>query len=590
MSDPWSELALLRIFTRPPGATRDDNRRRLDQEIQSLETILLKARELRNLENPFVTLPEELILRIILLAQGTSQNDITPIQNDLNRPRARLRTCARCDSRNLWASIFSTCRRFHSLSLSTVLYCDISDRQVPPALYERALVRSDSAPLSLTFHYDRPWMERSMTAARRYVKRNRARIMSLELHHLLAGSRFAEQFLPRLSLFTNLKHLSLIKYVSNEPFIISIGFDHRHILNWTSPESLESLYIDKIPFRWNDPIYGNLTELTLVNISARQQLNVRTLVDMFARMKRIRTLAFDHVVFDIMPEGPGEDIQGMRALQYAREVIRLPPSLRKLSVTAIQGNDNLFRVLSPSTSAAYSFKCLAPPDPKHFGPLVLGGHFYTPPEDNTVERLPPLASIAIVVEDGPTALQARASYSRTAAVDSIADVTLEYNIADDHTMLDFMRIIYDRYPGDGTLLLTTLRSESVHELSLDCACEYGIGDLTVFFGLIPNLRTLHITEDMLPSILPCLAQVGPGNEDHNDTNVVRSANPLCAPMLQTLHVKPSHEYGFVSSESTVHKLVNARALRRASQNGADLELRLPSVLKVQMDRFIEQCL
>ncbi|KZV69096.1 hypothetical protein PENSPDRAFT_492854 [Peniophora sp. CONT] len=70
MADPWAELAHVRLCTRPIGATSDEHKQYLDKEITSLESVVARARQLRNLENPFVSLPEEVLLLIISVRQG----------------------------------------------------------------------------------------------------------------------------------------------------------------------------------------------------------------------------------------------------------------------------------------------------------------------------------------------------------------------------------------------------------------------------------------------------------------------------------------------------------------------------------------
>ncbi|VDB84660.1 unnamed protein product [Peniophora sp. CBMAI 1063] len=78
-------------------------------------------------------------------------------------------------------------------------------------------------------------------------------------------------------------------------------------------------------------------------------------------------------------------------------------------------------------------------------------------------------------------------------------ITAVHNVDEAHPPQDFLFIIY---PKSAMAFEATFPTcEFFYDLSLDCAREYDKDDLMRFFVNFPNLRTLHLTEDMLPNVL-----------------------------------------------------------------------------------------
>lgn len=250
MADPWAELAQARLCTRPIGATSDEHKQYLDKEITSLESVIARARQLRNLENPFVSLPEEVLLLIMFFHRDVTLHD------------AKQRPQIRWDKREkdqLWTSIAAVSRRLRSISRCPQLYSNVSDLILPPKVAERVLSQSASMPLTIALSDRASGLYRMSAGVLRYIKQNRSRVESLSLSGMYATDDLALHLIGRLKLFGNLKHLAIHRYrttpfqreSSLKNFVIPVDIMDHPLPDWRPPPALKSLHLTMTPFAWD---------------------------------------------------------------------------------------------------------------------------------------------------------------------------------------------------------------------------------------------------------------------------------------------------------------------------------------------------
>ncbi|KZV66751.1 hypothetical protein PENSPDRAFT_654619 [Peniophora sp. CONT] len=305
MADPWLNLAQTRFFPRPAGTTRDAHRRYLDAEIHSLESILYDAKELRNMQSTLVSMPEEVLLEIMMLvrdAPRTIRRSPQPSQ-----PRwTHLDTCSQCGTYCLWTSITGVCRRFSAVARCPLLYTRPDDTTLPPTLVLRTLTRSASIPLDLYLTSEDRSYSRKAKPPLESVIRQCKRIRSLTATDAIGtGPLVLTPPFRDLSIFTNMTHLALLQGSHGEPDPAFLGLDRpsEPLLDWQPPPHLESLHLDLAPFPWDNPIYNNLTELTLSNLYCdyHNAPSLTAICDLLQRMTRLQRLTLDNVDIDLGP-------------------------------------------------------------------------------------------------------------------------------------------------------------------------------------------------------------------------------------------------------------------------------------------------
>ncbi|KZV69092.1 hypothetical protein PENSPDRAFT_735583 [Peniophora sp. CONT] len=113
---------------RPEHLTRDDYRRQLGGDVEDLQAYLADAKELLNAEtSPFLALPEELILRIMVVARDSSP--CFPFPDHVRHP---------------WADITVACRRLREVSRTPTLWSTVNQRTLRSASLRQALLLSGS--------------------------------------------------------------------------------------------------------------------------------------------------------------------------------------------------------------------------------------------------------------------------------------------------------------------------------------------------------------------------------------------------------------------------------------------------------------
>ncbi|KZV69105.1 hypothetical protein PENSPDRAFT_493014 [Peniophora sp. CONT] len=587
MADPWHDLARIRLVVPSTlGTNRNQDTRYLDAEIKSLEAVLSQARHLRNARNFFVSLPEELLLDIMLL-----HRDIAPA-NSRSLP-ARNKRCWHCDSSQLWTSIAGVCRRFRDVARAPLLYTSMSDNNLPPELMERILARSriQGTPLTLELG-DCAYMGHTNSAIgllKHIMAYHASRVRTLNLydHHrreIFAEGKVVQQVLwPILGSSSSLKSLSIHNYVkpqnlaiqsSGGPVIEPLDASGRPFRNWKPPPSLESLELTITPFAWECPIYNNLVNLTL----RRVRVVPLVLVGLLSRMGRLEHLVLDKV--DARDDSHDVHFFAERARAWDP-----PPSLKTLYVGTYANSmaDNLLPFMRPSTSISYTFDTLATRsrEVEHTMTFLLASHFSKPNGDeNCVMSLPPVFSVQFSLtvvrrqlsSGDNNIVHTEISFDRKMDQFGAPGLVLKHAYSTEELDGDGRQ-----YPPSDWLLGNLCKGklpgsfpcfDSVSELSLDhCDFSYKPAEWAGVFKLFPSLTTLRVSEDTLANILP-------------GTGMMQNRSPVL-PTIQTLHVLPSQQYGFKSSRRTVDTLLDW-LLGRKLRGHPLKDVRVPSALAAEM--------
>ncbi|KZV65125.1 hypothetical protein PENSPDRAFT_656071 [Peniophora sp. CONT] len=684
MADPWFHLARTRVFACPPGMPRHEHMRYLDNEITTLDAILANAKEIRNMQTLIVSFPEEILVEILSYVRDDPPRSVAHgrwpymmVHSSLWNMRRR-RTCWQCGDYRLWTSVAGVCRRFRAIASSGLLNAKVWDRTLPPALLRRSLACSAPIPVELDLSSRALGSGSDAMSVLKYIKLNRDRVHSLNLRGADGRDLLALHFLQRLNHFVNLKRLSLTHHRSDageaQPFVVPLNSLGDPLRGWHPPPSITHLNLELLPFPWASTIYNDLVELRLSGISASNN-NAPTLTvinDLFQRLTRLEALTFDRVDVDISPIDLDVDEMDMfeeeredeiyvteKTLAFLDEQWQsgqfIPPtSLRTWTVVS-----NSFSIvpflMRPSPSITYILTSLSPPhESDSLLKRFLSIHFPPSPTNNHGSVLAPVASIEFVVEDGPTSLHARASYSRQTNTDAAPDVVLHFYTEEAFTPYECLIDLLDEYDrNDPQRWLAKPSYNHVTELTLNCCVEYPGRDWRRYFRRLRSLRTLRLTENMLPTVLlglrlrddseialhpayirgrryhPILvpdddgslpldivksdqqdAYEQPAGEVEDTDDVAISSDDImdeadipieaymsdgdlydgddhledveAATGIDTLHVKPSEQYGYTSPNYTVHLLLEWLALRKAK--GAPLRtLHVSSRLATQME-------
>lgn len=367
----------------------------------------------------------------------------------------------------------------------------------------------------------------------KYIKLNRERVRSLSLRGADGKNTLALQFLQRLGLFTNLNYLSLMQ--NDERSLINNGLANSFIIpltslgtaveGWQPPPSITHLHLKVLPFPWTSTIYNDLVDLTLSRLTVENG-NAPTLTvvnDLFQRMKRLETLTFDRVDIDLDPIDINEDeldafeddreeevFVTEKVLAFVHEHWRngqfaLPATLKTWTVIFNTYTAALF-LMRPSTSVTYILESLRAPHEsdgliKHF----LSIHFPPPDDRHGTSGLgvtAPVTAIEFVVEDGPTALRARASYSRQTGSGASPAVVLHFNTEESFTPYECLNDLLDAHDRNSRERWEFRpRYDQVTELTLRCCVEYPGRDWRRYLRRLESLRVLRLSEDMLPTVL-----------------------------------------------------------------------------------------
>ncbi|VDC02205.1 unnamed protein product [Peniophora sp. CBMAI 1063] len=527
MTGAWQAVAKVRLSV-AGGYTRKERARYLDAEIQSLEDVLAQAKQLHNTTNPFASLPEEILLHIMLLHRDTTSS---PEKADY-----------------IWTRIAEVCRRFRDIARAPVLFTKLSDHNLPPGLIARYLERSrlnaPRAPLSLTLGsraYDVPSLGPANLLedlAAHHLNRLQTLILDDHLHHeIYAKGKVVQRLLwPACHKLSQLKSLTINRYVERENeevphrrFIMPVDSDGHLITHWAPPPSLETLVLHITPFPWKCMIYDDLLSLTLRAV----HIPSPDLVDLLSRMKRIDNLVLDRV------KVLSDSAEALRS----RGTYAPPASLKKwrISMDTQQKEDisSLLAFMHPSTSISYTIdlhndpECL---DNKISSFLV--SHFE--PHSSTPQEL---SARFGRWEDGSSkkTVLIRTAFCRTLERDAVPFMTITYTHASS---------LGKKTTGEGreryspsNYLVGNFRPtwaaifpsfHMITQMELDCGTHYGPHELLRAFNCIPNVTTLHIRQDMLQPTLTML--VSPSTR---------------TPMIDALHVIPSRYYGYQSYHDTI---------------------------------------
>lgn len=600
MADPWSELAQARLFTRPTGVTSREHKLYLDNEVRHLELVLAQARELRNSETPLLSLPEELLLQILVFRRVAALSDAQGADQVPDWEKIR-RECIRCKPgpRYLWISTANVCRWLRDVARSPIFSSEVSDFTLPPAVIENVLKRSASAPLDISLSHAYSSSRRSAFKVLQFIERNRSRVQSLTLIHPHHDDDLALQLIGNLGLFQNLQHLSIDIYIgpNTRSFIIPVDSQAQTVADWTPPSSLTSLRLERTAFPWNCAIYDNLVQLTLSVI----RLPLDDMLDLFKRMFSkavLERLVFHHVDLDCgrieLQEAQRLDYETRRGLKekLKRELIEknlhhfhLPVSLKSWTLIAT-GNSSLFPMFMPlSSSISYVIVTSSPRDWPNRLTSFLTTHFLKPNEhsrDAYDSELPPISAVHFslhkAMERSSSGTQATTSFYRHVHA-STPDMTFRSAVSYEDqytacTLLDYILGSYDnedRNHKSPFLTVVELLLEST-----DPRPCYRPGQWAQVLRLFPSLDTLKISKDLLADVLSAIEQVDEDHPEHLN--------------LEALHIRQSYRYRFSPPKSAISSLLDWLAVRKGS--GSPLrELQVTSALAERMDwdeRYVEE--
>ncbi|KZV69095.1 hypothetical protein PENSPDRAFT_652677 [Peniophora sp. CONT] len=597
MAEPWSELAQARLFARPTGVTNSEHKLYLDNEVRHLELVLAQARELRNAETPLLSLPQELLLQIMIFrrdaALSDAQRQSQVIWEELKHE------CMRCKPgpRYLWITTARVCRRLRDVARSPVFSSEVSDFTLPPALIEDVLRRSASAPLNISLSHV-PFDGRgSAPGVLQYIKRNRDRVQSLTLIHPHYEDILALQLIGNLGLFRNLQHLSIDNYhgpdhTATWKSIVPVDSKARAVADWTPPPSLTSLHLRSHAFLWNCAIYDNLVQLTLSAIS----IPFNDMLDLFKRMASkavIERLVFHLVSLDFgieLEDSSRFDYEAKERLEekMKRELVeqnihrfRLPVSLKFWTLIAPTPKNFLMFML-PSSSISYTIVTSSPSYWSNKLLSFLTTHFPKPRPNGYDLSLPPISavhfSIHKLVERGRSGTQATTRIFRQPDAPT-PDMTFRFAVEferaycgyeDQYTLSDYILGKFDNNDDDEHRICELPYLNAVRELSLESEAPrpYTSDQWAQILRLFPSLDTLKISENLLADVLSAIEQVDEQHPEYLN--------------LEVLHIRQSYRYYFSPKEATVSSLFDWLATRK--DNGFPLrELQVTSALAEQMD-------
>ncbi|KZV69098.1 hypothetical protein PENSPDRAFT_652679 [Peniophora sp. CONT] len=538
MADPWLQLSRARIFACPTGTTRREHMQYLDKEIQSLESILANAKETRNLQHLLVSFPEEILVEILKLVRDAPPPSVAQgaLHNCYNGPWSdqRRRSCWQCGEYRLWTSTGGVCRRLRTVVSCSLLHARAWDCALPAVLLQHSLERSASIPLNLDLNSAALGSDLDAMNVLKYVKLHRSRVHALSLQGARGRNVLALHFLQRLNLFTNLKSLRLCPYTRKElvhhalaqRFLVPLNGLGHPVEAWQPPSTIETLHLSVIPFPWASTIYNGLTELTLAKLysSNRNAPTLTVINDLFRRMTRLESLTFDRVDVDVDPivltdeELDAVDEARQQEILLTEKTVAfldeqwqvgnfaLPISLKTWTVVFNPMSIVPF-LMRPSTSVKYILKSLSPPHESD-GTIkrFLSIHFPPAQQDGDTSGVrAPIVAIDFSIEDGPTSLQARASYFRgtTSGSDTVPDVTLHFSTEDDFSPSDCFFLLLDSYDReDVKQWLARPDYNHVSNLTIDCvAAKYTVADWRKYLHYLPSLQTIRLPQDMLAAVV-----------------------------------------------------------------------------------------
>ncbi|VDC02203.1 unnamed protein product [Peniophora sp. CBMAI 1063] len=599
MSDPWSKLSHARLCVRPVGTTSDEQKEYLDQEISNLESALARAKQLRNQENSFATLPEEVLLHIILYRRDISSYEPRP-----DRPeRAKGAYWHKAELQyQPWTNIGAVCRRFrHIMSTCPQLNSNVSDMILPPRIIERILPRSSRHALTVTLSHRVSGRHHAAPGVLRYIKQNRSRVQSMTLHEVHTQDELDVQLIGRLKLFPNLRHLAIHDYrpwpspMSLPPalFVVPADLTGRPMSDWRPPPALKSLHITMKPFPWDSAIYSHLTHLTLSKLELRVTA-MQTLWSNLTRGACLESITFDDIDIEFGITLEEEEIEEYEeeGLEEEEIVVRLeqkllmdvvqrlepaPATLKTWNVI-LSTDESLLAFMRPSMSIAYHVRIT---EPWHWeSELVqfLAKHCPEPNSDRVTdgaEQVSQVVAVRFSVQPYLDSkrrkiLQATTSFFRHR--DPRAPFLTFQFVVDGETngLSAYVLGDFDGYNVEKEEPYL----DDVRELSLESVSTYSPDRWASVLELFPSLTTLEVSEDLLSNVIPAIERVNAASD---------SDLPLA---IRRLHIRPSEKYGYTSSAYSVNLLLDW--LSRQKERGLPLrEVNVPPILGRQMDEHYD---
>lgn len=549
MSVTWRDAARVRLTPRPEHITRDDYRRQLEGDVEDLQAYIADAKELLNTETPFLALPEELILYIMVVARDSS-----PPYWDITYP---------------WADITVVCRRLRQVSRSPTLWFKINQRTSPLCYLRQALLLSDTLPLDVILDGYCREDDSANLVPKLCASQHNTRIRSLTLRHIDPALKPHETFWPlfmhRLSEFPMLTHLSLEDCwidPSKEPVFRA------------PPTTLTSLSLSLVPFPWNSRVYDSLVELRLTQLNQGKVPSIGDLGSIFSRSFRLALFEISGP-WTLRTSQPSKFTltrEGKPSEHELAELLSLSPpnSLRKWIVHSDQFCIAHY-ALPPSLTTSYEIrsKHLLNGAPRHLNTILpkhLGSRLK---RANTTQPVSPAVAMRVTVTRMPyvhdeEARAVVASFWRNGNCDAAPDLLLQLAMRPEDSICDIFR---------------TIDCGSITYLHLDIASGSCNVPWLHLFRILSAIRTMRISENVLASLIEAVHDAPKADDDPTSASHTTAKTHL---NLDILHIGPSDEYGFKSTKDTIGKL--GKWLRRREGCGLPLaDLRVPRELRAGLD-------
>ncbi|VDB87417.1 unnamed protein product [Peniophora sp. CBMAI 1063] len=329
---PWDRLARARLTPRQASETLNSHRLRVEDDIAALQRALSYAKELRNASTPFLTLPDEVILEVLLALR------------DLYYPSSTSSDFSSTVIDPTWDVCTTLCRRIRSIALSSpLLFTRLSTRVSTWSFIDRCMDLSGSLDLhleiteALTVH-EYPAVHQSLT-------RHGHRIADVSLK---VTRQTIFRFTPMLTYMANARQFALSCEGPGPGTLFSLALAQPWLPN------LLTLTMIGIHIDFRPSIADNLLELRLQDVVLHEQGEEHSLVSILQRVTRLRRLALVNVNCQRIAAGD----------QPPQSDIFLPNSLCYLEY-ASSTHFNLLHRLHPSPSVhVYIIHTTVPTDSK----------------------------------------------------------------------------------------------------------------------------------------------------------------------------------------------------------------------------------
>ncbi|KZV69101.1 hypothetical protein PENSPDRAFT_492887, partial [Peniophora sp. CONT] len=339
------------------------------------------------------------------------------------------------------------------------------------------------------------------------------------------------------------------------------------------PTTLESLSLLVMPYPWTSRVYDNLLELRLTDLDWKHVPSIQDLANMFTRTSRLALFELSGfwTLRTSQPSDFTRNCDGDPSEHELAELLSLSPpkTLRKWIV-----DSNQFCIahyaLPPSLTISYEMRSenLLKRAGRHLNTILPNHLGFGIKSADAIRPVPPAVAMRVTVTRitlcYTESCAVAVSFWRNGDCDAAPDLLLQLAMRREDSICDVFHMI---------------DCSAITHLHLDIASGSCNVPWLHLFRILPAIRTMRISENVLASLIEAVHDAPNADDDPTFASHITSKTP---PNLDILHIGPSEEYGFQSTKDTIGKL--GQWLKQREGCGLSLaDLRVPKGLRAGLD-------